>query len=283
MQYLRESWNYLKGPENNTEEQRRQQVDKFLALYEDVRNAGRFSVPIKVCKRYDGRYILIDGNHRASIALKLGLPIFAKLIRPAEHLRNVSLVKGEFYGTGRLNMPCQSIFYGKKELVRGRRPDIYERIQKIFPADLYEQSVMDLGCNMGANCYTAVSLGARSAAGVDNSPDLITAAIRMNAFFAAPCRFIVHDLNAELTEVEPADTVFCFSITRHLKELTGLVRTLQAKTKKVLYFEGHPHSKLEDYPQILNNDIFPTIELIGYNRDNIDHPSKTRPFFRCEI
>jgi SAM-dependent methyltransferase len=231
----------------------------------------------------DGKYILIDGNHRAAVALKLGLPMYAKVLKPAEHLRNVSLVKGEFYGSDRLSMPYQSIFYGKKELVRGRRSDIYERISKIAPKDLQGQSVIDLGCNLGANCYTAVHFGARSGVGVDYSPKLISAAIRMNAYFTAPCSFFVQDLNEELTSVEAADTVFCFSITRHLKNLTALVRTLRAKTQKVLYFEGHSDSKLENYPEILNRENFSNIELIGHNRDSIDRPYNSRPFFRCEV
>ena len=277
------SWSYLKTPDKNTDELRKARVDELLALYYEVKQAGKFTTPILVCKRPDGKYILIDGNHRAAIALKLGIPLSAQLVKPADHLRKISLVKGEYYGTGRLGMPYQSLFYRSKELVRGRRPDILERLKMVAPDDLKGKSLIDLGCNLGANCYSAVFFGVRSAVGVDYSRALISAAIRMNAYYAAPCHFSVHDLNDELTDIEPADTVFCFSVTSHLKHLNGLVSTLRKLTQKVLYFEGHSNTNLKNYSQVLNRDNFSKIELIGYNRDSIDRATYRRPFFRCEV
>jgi hypothetical protein len=283
MDYLKASWGYLKGPEKNSRESRIQRINEFISLFQEFKKTKRFSTPIKICKRPDGKFILIDGNHRASIALKLGIPIYAKVITPSTHLRNVSLVKGEFYGAGRLGMPYQSIFYGKKELVRGRRSDILKRIQKIEKSDLENKSVIDLGSNLGGNCYLANYFGARSSKGIDFSKNLISASIRMNAFFTTDCFFIVHDLNETISSIEPADTVFCFSITSHLKNTDNLVKTIQTITKKTLYFEGHSNTKFEDYPKILNNTNFSKIDLIGFNQASIDNKKLDRPFFRCEI
>jgi hypothetical protein len=41
MQYLKASWDYLKGPEKNTEEARRARIEEFLSLFTDVRKAGK--------------------------------------------------------------------------------------------------------------------------------------------------------------------------------------------------------------------------------------------------
>ncbi|MBM3437190.1 MAG: methyltransferase domain-containing protein [Bacteroidetes bacterium] len=281
LQYLQSSWGYLKNPEDNTKETRCARVDEFLALYEFCK-ARKAITPIKVYQRPDGKFVIIDGNHRSAIALKLGIPIFAKVIPSKKHLRKISLVKGEFYRTGRLGMPYQSIYYHSDELVRGRRSDIVERIKKINNIDIVNKSIIDLGCNLGSNCYSAINFGAKSAIGVDNSPKLISAAIRMNAFFASSCEFFVHDLNFEMKNIEPADTVFCFSITSHLNNLKSLKKTIKLITKNVLYFEGHSNSNQKDYAELFNG-LFKDIRLIGYNRESIDNKRHNRPFFRCEV
>jgi len=287
-EYLESSWDYLYGQEKNTRERRGDKIKSYLELYELIAsrkylNENAIENPIIVCPRPDGRLILVDGNHRASIALKLDLDIKAIFVDPDNHLMEVAKVPNEFYGSKRLKMPYQSIFDGEKELVRGRRPDILERIKMVEASDLQGKSVLDLGCNIGASCFLAASFGASRAIGADYSPKLISAAVRLNSYFAAPCSFMVHDLNYELSAVDACDTVFCFSVIDHLGTKTGLVQTIRKKTTRVLYFEGHANSTASDYAYLLNREHFSSIELRGYLRDGVHTNESTRPFFRCEV
>jgi hypothetical protein len=286
-EYLRCSWSYLYN-NRKTSEQVLRRVERFVDQYHQAERAGGtsddlFSLPVLVCPRPDGKWIIVDGNHRAAIAFKLGCSLKVSVITPARHLLNTSLVPDEFYGSKRLSMPYQSLFEGENELVRGRRPDVYERACKIERADLEGKSVIEYGCNIGGNCFAAAKFGARSLLGVDYSANIITAAIRLNAYFATPTSFQVHDLNHPVNGLEPADTVLCFSVINHLQNKEVLADTLLKTTKNVLYFEGHSKTGLNDYAYLLNHTNFSSITHIGDMRDGIHNDKRRRPLFRCVL
>lgn len=142
--------------------------------------------------------------------------------------------------------------------------------------------ILDLGCNIGASCFLAARAGARSVLGIDKSPKIISTAIRLNTYFALPCKFIVHDLNMPIRDIESADTVFCFSIWQAIKNKSDLVKTICMYTKQTLYFEGHADTNQDDYRYLLNKDNFSSIKLLGYMQDAVDIKKFSRPFFRCE-
>ncbi len=291
--YLKSSWACLDEcrlgqTQHNTDAEREKKHRDFAQLFYSIQarkhlNEKAFLLPIELCRRHDGRSIIVHGNHRAAIALKLGINIKANYIPVGKYLREVVDIPEEFYGSARLKMAYQSIFDGPRELVRGRRPDVLERIKMLDENDLRDKTVMELGCNIGSNCYLAAQFGAKSVVGVDYSHRLITAAVRLNSYFALPCSFIVHDLNTELTEIVPVDTVFCFSLANHLQNKSGLVATILKNTKHTLYFEGHSKTRQGDYDYLLNKSNFSNIELLGYTRDGIHTKKRTRPLFRCEI
>ena len=77
------------------------------------------------------------------------------------------------------------------------------------------------------------------------------------------------------------DTVLCFSLMNHLNSTAGIVNTIRRSTRKVLYFEGHANTSMNDYAYLLNEDFFSRIDLVGYSRDEILKTSATRPVFRC--
>ena len=180
-------------------------------------------------------------------------------------------------------MPYQSIFSGETELLRGRRPDVLDRIKAMRPDDLNGKSILELGCNIGSNCFIATHRGVAKATGVDYSPRLISAAARLNAFMAAPAFFRVHDLNIELQDQEPAHTVFCFSVVNHLQNRDALVRTILNKTAAVLYWAGHAGKQRQDYDYLLRDEFFSSVEFLGNMRDGIHTQKASRPLFRCAI
>ncbi len=286
LQYLKASWDYY-YPGENTQERREDKVKKFLGLYETLGGNGRSNAkpatrPVVVCRRPDGRVIIVEGNHRAAIALKQRRGLRVVFIPASQFLRTAVTVPDEFFGTKRLNRPYQSLFFRGKELVKGRRRDLLQRINRVSPADLTDKTVLDLGCNYGATCYLAGER-AKAVIGVELSPQIASCAVRLNAYFCSPCRFLVHDLNEELTGVPPHDTVFCFALVKHLTSTNGIVATIRKLTKKVLYFEGHAGTAQEDYPYLLNSGIFSAIDCIGYGADGVHTRRRTRPLFRCEV
>ncbi|MDO9573843.1 MAG: methyltransferase domain-containing protein [Candidatus Contubernalis sp.] len=279
--YLCCSWDFLLGSALNCHQRRIKQIKKFINLYEEIKQKRKILKPVITCTRSDGRQIIVDGNHRASTALALKMPLPAVEISPQEYLGRTSLVQHEFYGSGNNHIPYQSILDGKKVMVPGRRPDLLERMNLIETEDLKNRSVLDLGCNLGMNCFLAAQFQAREAVGIDVSPRLIMAALRLNAYYALPCDFLVHDLNTPFKTVKKYHTVFCFSLTSHVSNTRALVETILENTGKVLYLEGHSGTGLKDYSFLLKDDYFSSIQLKGYTRDSYRLKKYTRPFYRC--
>jgi SAM-dependent methyltransferase len=286
-QYLECSWSYYR-PAGNDREHRRRRSEAFLRLYEEIgrrRQMGERAVeqPIRVCRRPDGRVVIVDGNHRAAIALRLGLPLRAELVPLPEQLASTVAVPDEFYGTQRLERPYQSVVRRGVELVSGRRPDIAERIAMIADEDLAGQTVLDLGCNIGMNCYLSAERGAAAAVGVEVSPAIASGAVRLNAYFAEPCYFVAHDASQVIDGLPPFDTVLCFSVIDHVPSRRGLAEVLRRLTGRVLYFEGHAGTSRSDYAGVLRDEDFSRIDLIGHGHDGVHADTRTRPLFRCEV
>jgi hypothetical protein len=284
--YLDASWTYRFG--TYSAGQVNAQIDRFLRLYGDLSDAKRtdasaFREPVLVCRRPDDRMILIDGNHRAAIALFLGLDLPAAVVSAREYLSRTAKVPDVSYGADRRELPYQSLFHAGEELVLGRRRDIQERTDLLNPADLRGRSVLDLGCNIGSSSFCAAEAGAREVTGVDLSPKLVSTAIRLNAYFARPCTFRAHDLNREFAVGSRFDTVFCFSVTKHVEDQSGLRATILNSTGRVLYFEGHPKTRLGDYENLLNDRYFTSIQLVAMLKEGIHSDAATRPLFRCEV
>ncbi len=287
-EYLACSWSYYRGPEGNTPEERRRRIFQYLQLYNDIdsrrHNSGdAIDEPLTLCRRPDGRTVIVDGNHRATIAHYLRLDVPVRFVDLGTQLARVVAVPDEYYGTARLARPYQSVFHRGTELVFGRRRDLQTRMDLVFSGDLVNKVVLDLGCNLGTNCYLAAERGAAAAIGIEKLPAVASAAVRLNAYLAAPCYFIAHDLDQELEVVPQADTVFCFSLLAHLASASALLKTISRSGCSVVYFEGHAASTANDYECFLKADLFSGVELIGHTHDGVHTVRKTRPLFRCIV
>lgn len=284
--YLQASWGHLCS-QKEKKSSLQDRFNNFIELYQKTttrieQGKEPFVEPIELCQRPDGKLIVVNGNHRASVGRALNAPIKAYYYFTENYLKKITNVPHIFYGSARMGLPYQSIFDGDKELIRGRRTDTKERIDLIDKKDLHGQTVLELGSNIGANCFAAIQAGASATTGID-VPDLIGVALRLNCYFAFPCTFVSFDLNNELDAVEPADVMFCFSVYRHIENKQALINTILNKTKKILYFEGHGHTNLDNYEPLLNKDNFKAIDLIGYTCNGIHTEKKSRPLYRCEI
>lgn len=284
--YLRASWPYYTDIEN-TAASRADRVRQFADLCREVATLRErhpvMQLPVRVCRAAGDRLVVIDGNHRVSMALALGLPVRATVVDVAARVREVAHVGGEWYGADRQSLPYQSIYYEGRELVRGRRRDIVERLRMVAPEDLRGRRIVELGSNIGANCFAAIEGGAASAVGFELSKRLVTAAIRIAVLLGRQARFVSHDLNGDpISRDHAGDTTFCFSVAGHVRNQPALAASLANVTGKVLYFEGHERSSLSDYKHLLSRASYSRIELAGYCRNGVHSSRRERPLFRCE-
>jgi hypothetical protein len=274
LDYLEVSWRYYK-PEANTLADRLRRVEEMSVLFADIQRSWRINKPVRLYQRPDNRYVILDGNHRSAIAYVLGIDLPAIVVPAHQALREIVELPSRFFGAGNRDMPYQSLYLDSKTLVEGRRADLLGRIRKVEPEDLVGATVLDMGSNIGSNCYLAVEHGAKSTLGLELSPELATSAIRLNSFYARECRFQAHDLTKPFLPEQKFDLVFCLSVLGHLPNTEGVVETIRACTGKVLYLECHSGQSREDHDYLLNSDNFSSVDLVGYNQDD-------RMFYRCE-
>ena len=278
--YLDQSWSYRR-PKKNTRKARRRHMQRFLERKELVERGERAEEPALVYRRRDGRYVLVDGNHRAAIAYVLGQPLRLRVLSTRQWLSETVLLSGAFFGSGHRNMPYQSLFDRDRELVRGRRRDTVERIARIDRDDLVGRRVLDLGCNIGATVFAAADRGAAHVTGLEVDPRIVVSATRLNSYFGADVDFRVHDLDEPYHPTAPVDTLLCFSVAAHVRTLAGLEETIRAAAPRVMYFEGHAGTTADDYPTLLRADWFPRIDLLGHSGSGNPGSSERRPFYRC--
>lgn len=254
----------------NTPEIRKAKIKSFMALYNSVAERVRlnrkpfFDKPVRAYTRPDGKHVIIQGNHRAAVAMKLGIDLPVRFIKAKKALfeTSVTRVSTEMYGTTYASTPAISVFEGEKEIVKGRHRDTLDIMKALDSGDIKGQTILDLGCNIGSRCFLAAALGAKGAIGIDNHSGVISSAIRLNSYFAAPADFIVHDLNHKLNDIDPADTVFCFSVANKIMDRTVFIQTLLKKTRNVLYIGFQSDNILKSYRDLLNDRNFSSIEKI---------------------
>ena len=278
-EYLKASWKSLRQA---TETARLARMVEYSKLFQSfLPEDSTVLTPISVCRRPDGKEIIVHGNHRAAIAAFLGKDLPIEHIEQLDYLVKVARSAGEYYGPDLGVQPYQSLFYDGNNVLAGRRLDMLERFNLIDKEDVIGKTVLDLGCNIGSNCFLASMAGASRVVGIDNNRDLVSSALRLNAFFGTDSLFYVRDLNdGVLADVSPADTVFCFSVSAYIEDRNVLKQALLALTGNVLYFEGHPGTKAKDYDHILRGGF--SAEMIGMLPCSAKDPVRNRPLLRCE-
>jgi hypothetical protein len=238
---------------------------------------------LRVCRRPDGHLALLDDAQAGCAAVLRGRPQRVQVLHPADFVRRAVDAPAEFFGTLRGDVPYQSIWCDGHELVAGRRRALYERMSLVRPADLDRRAVLELGCNIGMNCYLAVELGARAATGVDG-PALASAAARLNGFYGRRCRFVSADVNAELTGLGPHETVLVFSVLGHLRSADGVLNTIEHARARAIYVETHRDGDFQgDLDRLLCDRRFRRVELLGRCENSAYEGERSRRFYRCEV
>jgi hypothetical protein len=279
LDYLERSWEYYR-PYSNVPSEREARLRRFHGLLEAVRSAGGILEPVRIFRRPDGGKVILDGNHRAAIALALGLDLPAIDVPASDALRSIAKQQG---ASRWFDVPGESVFHAGKEVVRGLRSDIWQRIERLDPSRLSGASVLDVGCGFGASSYVAAEMGAASVHGVEQNRRSASAAVRLNSFFTAPCHFSLHDFSKPFFSEKPYDVVLCFALGKRLSMNRQLAETLRACTRGVLYLEGEVGISLSHYRAILGIDRFSEASLVGYGKSGGRMSVATRPLYRCVV
>lgn len=203
---------------------------KFANLAQSCRQDG-IKTPITVCKREDGKELVVDGNHRASIAAFYGLDLPKAYISLGEYLGRLSDTTLRFGAPN--GVPYQSLYRHGQRLLTGRRTDIKKRHEMIDAADLRGKTVLDMGCNIGAASIYAYEQGA-SVYSVD-VPGMMTPFVRVMV--------ALNTLATPYDALGSYDTGFFFSVHRHFNIEPYLRRC------KVAYVETHEDGRLPPFIQ----------------------------------
>ncbi|MEX2054012.1 MAG: hypothetical protein WD883_00490 [Candidatus Colwellbacteria bacterium] len=277
--YLEQSWEHY-FPSRNTHRRRIKKIEKYIKLKNSIEKEG-IKNPLEITIAPDGARILLDGNHRASIAFFLHQDAPCRYVDLKEAIARIVNNKREFYGTKRRGKPYQSIFYGEEELVPGRRKDILSRFKKIsIDEDIKNKRVIDLGSNIGMNAMLAKHFGADKVMAIELSPKIAQSALRLSTILDAEIDVQTLDCSKPMDLKDEFDTALCFSLYAHVGDKHGLEKNLKEITGRVLYFEGHEGTDKGDYESIFRH--FSNIEQLGFNEDGVHSNRSTRPFFRCE-
>ncbi len=280
LEYLKISWNFYKIRNNYFT--RKKQCKKFEKLKTNIKTNGITS-PIEVLERNDGKLIVIDGNHRSSIAILLDLPLPYVKKNKVETLLRIATNPNDFYGSKFRNMPYQSIYEGGEQVIAGRRKDLVERTELIYLKDLAGKNILDLGSNLGQALNLAMERGAISGTGVEGLPEVATAALRLNVFFNSNIETLNLNLNKKIVFKKKYETIFCFSVLAHVKNRRNLAETIALNLGNVLYIEGHSKDTIENYQFIIEKMKFREIKLLGHLSAGTHSNERDRPFWRLEL
>lgn len=255
------------------------QIKKFVCLHEDIKSKGYIETPVNLIQFPDNSnsFLIFDGNHRASICKALGLTLKYEVIQFSEWISSYGYSENK-YNKNEDGLFYQTLIIGEKTYY-GRRQDIVERTKRIRSKDIKGKRVLDLGCNIGSQCFEAKKLKATEVLGIEIDRNMSYFSCRINNVFGFEnTRFILHDLNTEFEH--DFDTVFCFSILAHINNKDAVLKTLK-RAKECIYLEGHEGTTEKDYEFIFRE--FKGHELLGHCSDGIHSENKTRPFFRIQV
>lgn len=280
LKYIKASW-----PSYELDTSRKKIEERYqnhLKLIKTIHTSGKLDEPI-ILTQIPGRseHYVVDGNHRCSIAVALGLTVPTRVIDFPLAFDKFMHVD-EFYGTSNKNMPYQSIYINRKVVRKGRRDDIYDRLDLIPQGMLKEKRILDVGCNIGMNAIGTFKQGAKEVVGLEISQKMVNFATRLAVFDNSypNVDFRKFNVNTDrLPKEEKYDLAFMLSIHHHLKGYQDLARIAKENILESIIFEGHPNTEKNDYKDFLDAVQFSKIEQIGRLATSVFDRKPSRPLW----
>lgn len=270
-EYIDKAWRYFNLSPKLFSKRKSKQITTFRDMIQDISING-ISCPISVVRSMDGRNVIMDGNHRASISKSLEIQLPIQYVDTYEYIAKLSNNEDLRYGSKTRGMPYQSVIYKGDVIVEGRRDDLSERFAMISSLDIIGKSVIDFGSNLGMGLVQSHEMGAKYVLGVEKEAPIAKSAIRLAVMMGYPLRTIVGDLSQPINLETKFDTGFCFSINEHVGNDDNLIANILNSGISVLYFECHETRPL---PEFISKE-FDTCEYLG-------KVSGSRKMYRLEL
>ncbi len=153
--------------------------------------------------------------------------------------------------------------------------DMEERFKlMLLPDDMGNQTVIDIGCSLGAVCVEAKKRGAGRVVGIDNCKKTVMVAKEYAKQLDLDIEYYCFDINAgsnnlkKLLKNDRFDIVFALSIIKHVKKEV-LADMLKYFCKCTCWYEDHPSLSTKKSCSYLA-DVFgkdSEIKFLGYSTD----------------
>ena len=169
---------------------------------------------------------------------------------------------------------------GKRDTLK--RWNTFDLIFKSIDFSLEDKIILDIGCNIGMNCYYSLSRGAKFVYGIDKKNVAEKARLILNALGLTRLNIFGLDLNTEIElnrinkiVKDKIDILFYCSIDGHI----GYPFQIKDLLFKYILHEGHPNTTLEENINNLyiNNWLDKNTSKILYKSYITDGDSPSRP------
>ena len=158
------------------------------------------------------------------------------------------------FGEKRLFSKKNYLYQVLPEIQGGKRDTLkrWEAFDKIFrqvDLSLENKVILDVGCNIGMNCYYALSRGSKFAYGIDKEEVALKCKLILNAFGVTRSNIFGLDLKSikDLDKIQnfldnDIDIIFYCSIDGHI----GYPSQIKELKFKYILHEGHPNTNLDE-------------------------------------
>ena len=246
-----------------------QQCTTFIKLYENIKHKGNVA-PIEVKAAHDGKYIIEDGLHRASIACAMGfrnVPVIIKsaddkLLKLMENLRDIYPKEGKKV----LYTPVDHPIFSNWKVLRDETR--WMLIKDEF--NWKDKKILDIGSYTGFFSIKTAKLGAH-VTGIEIDEQRLKQAKMINTLLELNVNFLYADFFEYLKD-KKFDCILFFSVLHWIlkeKGINGVCDTLKilSFSSPVMFFDmGQDHEpKMRtqewNHELIINKETIPDLVI----------------------
>lgn len=258
---IRNKGGVVKSPE--------QQCAKLIEIYKKIKLEGKFD-PIEIMSTHDGKYVITDGLHRASIVFALGYRKVPVIIKSVDEklLKLMEILRDAYpkYGQKVLYAPIDHpIFSDWKALRDDTR---WKLIKDEF--DWKGKRILDIGSYTGYFSHKIAKLGG-SVTGIEIDDKRLNQAKMINILLESNVEFLHADF-FEYLRGKKFDCILFFSVLHWVlkdKGIDGVREALDmlSSSSPVMFFdmrqEPEPTMMLKEWNHglIINKDTIPDLVI----------------------
>jgi len=241
-----------------------QQCAKFIKIYENIRRKRNFA-PIEVKATHDGKYVIEDGLHRASIAYAMGhgdAPVIIKsaddtLLKLMESLRDMYPREGEKV----LYTPVDHPIFSDWKALRDETRWILIKDEFMWKG----KRILDIGSYTGYFSHKAAKLGGH-VTGIEINEQRLKQAKMINTLLELNVNFLYADFFEYLKD-KKFDCILFFSVLHWIlkeKGINGVRDTLKilSLSSPVMFFDMGQDHELKMRTQEWNHELILNKESI---------------------